>query len=58
MEAAFRLPASGVSGYAPRYTPDEWETIKPKIERLYVQEKQTLQQVAQLLKQEDGFTAT
>jgi hypothetical protein len=61
MESAFRLSASAPQGtreYAHRYTSDEWEIIKPKIEQFYVQEKKTLQQVIHILEQQYRFTAS
>ncbi|PMD53284.1 uncharacterized protein K444DRAFT_172372 [Hyaloscypha bicolor E] len=61
MESTFRLPAPTSHGpreYAPRYTSDEWEDMKPKIERLYVLEQKTLQEVTHALEHEYGFTPT
>jgi hypothetical protein len=61
MESTFRLPAPTSHGpreYAPRYTSDEWEDMKLKIERLYVLEQKTLQEVMHALKHDHGFTPT
>lgn len=61
MESTFRLPAPTSHGpreYAPRYTSDEWEDMKLKVERLYVLEQKTLQEVMQALEHEYGFTPT
>jgi hypothetical protein len=61
MESAFRVAASaphGTRDYAPRYTTDEWEAMKPKIQQLYVQDEKTLQQVINMLQRHHGFTAS
>jgi hypothetical protein len=61
MESAFRVAASvphGTRDYAPRYTYDEWEAVKPKIQQLYVQDEKTLQQVIRILQRDHGFAAS
>ena len=61
MESTFGLPVASPNKtreYARRYASDEWETIKAQIERLYVQESQTLRQVIDILKQNHGFIAS
>ncbi|KAF8846689.1 hypothetical protein BDZ45DRAFT_637914, partial [Acephala macrosclerotiorum] len=61
MESAFRVPTSLPDGnreYARRYTSDEWEAMKPKIQELYVQDEKTLQQVIHILERGYGFTAS
>ncbi len=59
MESTFELPIHSLNQpheYARRYASSEWETIKPQIKQLYVQEKRTLREVINILKQENGLT--
>jgi hypothetical protein len=56
MESAFRVAASLPHGTSTRrYTTDEWEQIKPRIQQLYIQEDLTQEQVIHILWKE-GFT--
>ncbi|KAE9371846.1 hypothetical protein N431DRAFT_377881 [Stipitochalara longipes BDJ] len=58
MESTFRLSASAPQGtheYAPRYTSDEWESVKHKVRQLYVQEQKTLQEVMYILEHEGNI---
>jgi hypothetical protein len=41
-----------------RRTADEWETIKLKVEQLYVKEAHTLKQLMVILKEKYGFIAS
>ena len=41
-----------------KYTSDEWETIKPRVEQLYLKESHTLKQLMAILKEEYGFVAS
>ena len=41
-----------------RYTSDEWETIKPRVEQVYVKESHTLRQLMAILKEKYGFVAS
>jgi Clr5 domain len=61
MESAFRLAPSAPRAareYAPRYTADEWEAIKPAIQQLYVEDEKTLQQVIDTLQRDNAFAAS
>jgi hypothetical protein len=44
--------------YAPKYTSEEWERMKPKIQQLYLQKEKKLSQVIRILNEEHGFTAS
>jgi hypothetical protein len=51
------LPSIDSHGRARRYSPAEWETLKPRIEELYVKEQRTMKEVITLMK-EIGFAAS
>jgi hypothetical protein len=51
-------PVGAVREQSRRYTSDEWETMKPRVEQLYVKERHTLKQLMVVLKEESGFTAS
>jgi hypothetical protein len=57
MDTSFMLTGP-VQQQIRRYTPDEWETIKPRIEELYVKEPHTLKQLMVILKENYGFIAS
>jgi len=61
MESAFRLTApvsQGTREYAPRYSAEEWDAVRPRIQQLYVTERATLEQVMRVLQDESGFYAS
>jgi len=43
---------------APRYSREEWQLMKPRIEQMYVTEAQTLKNVMQKLKEEFGVVTS
>jgi hypothetical protein len=57
MDTSFMLTGP-VQQQTRRYTPDEWETIKPRVEELYVKEAHALKQLMVILKEKYDFIAS
>ena len=57
MDTSFMLSGPALE-QTRRYTSDEWETIKPRVEQLYVKESHTLKQLMGTLKKKYGFIAS
>ena len=51
-------PPGAPPGQTHRYSTHEWEMQKPTIERLYIEEQQTLSDVMSIMGQEFGFIAS
>jgi hypothetical protein len=51
-------PPEAPLGQTHRYSAQEWEAQRPRIERLYIGEQRTLNDVMSIMKQEFGFVAS
>ena len=57
MDSTTSLPGA-TPAQTHRYSTHEWEMQKPTIERLYIEEQQTLSDVMSIMRQEFGFVAS
>jgi hypothetical protein len=51
-------PLRASLGQTQRYSTQEWEAQRPRIERLYIGEQRTLNDVISVMKQDFGFVAS